>query len=171
MKRGSKFTVLRMSNLDLDILRRFVTYDPESGHLWRKTATGSLRLLNKTSPEDGYISFSVAYQSLKGHRVAWALFHGTWAEGLLDHINGDRVDNRIENLRVVSASENSQNRQRANRRRIVDLPLGVYPRGRKFESRIRIAGKNHFLGVFETVTEAAQKYLEFRRMYMKGNTL
>ena len=43
------------------------------------------------------------------HRIAWFLYHGKWPEKYIDHINGNRSDNRIENLREVSHSENCKN--------------------------------------------------------------
>nr|WP_175479900.1 HNH endonuclease signature motif containing protein [Paracoccus homiensis] len=46
---------------------------------------------------------------MQAHRVAWAVIHGRWPNGEIDHINGDRSDNRLANLREVTKRENHRN--------------------------------------------------------------
>lgn len=58
---------------------------------------------------EGYLRGSLSGRNLLAHRVAWAMHHGEWPAGEIDHINGDRTDNRIGNLRVVTRRENSRN--------------------------------------------------------------
>tara|TARA_R110000822_G_scaffold309905_1_gene440611 strand:+ start:282 stop:662 length:381 start_codon:yes stop_codon:yes gene_type:complete len=55
----------------------------------------------------------------KAHRLVWLLIYGEWPQGIIDHIDGDGLNNRIDNLRVVSHAENCTNRRRrgANRKR------------------------------------------------------
>lgn len=59
--------------------------------------------------DHGYHSICVERQSIYAHRVAWAMHYGFWPKGSIDHINGDRSDNRIANLRVVSVRGNNKN--------------------------------------------------------------
>ena len=49
---------------------------------------------------------------LMAHRVAWAIYYGVWPTGMIDHINGDGLDNRICNLRDVTHKENARNSRR-----------------------------------------------------------
>jgi len=60
--------------------------------------------------KNGYRQIRLCKKSLYSHRVAWFLFYGEWPKGQIDHINHDKTDNRIENLRVCTAKENSRNR-------------------------------------------------------------
>lgn len=58
---------------------------------------------------NGYLEIRLNKDLYKGHRIVWKLLRGTDPEGMLDHINGDVADNRIENLREATAQENSRN--------------------------------------------------------------
>ncbi len=79
-------------------------------------------------------------------------------EGIVDHINRDRSDNRLENLRIVTARENALNSSSNNK-----LP-GAYhfPRNKKkpWMSKIMIEGKEVYLGYYETAEEASEVYME-----------
>src|SRR5690349_6980514 len=80
--------------------------------------------------------------------------------GSVDHINGDRLDNRRENLRVCTNSENQRNRPRSKRTG-GSLFKGVYLapcKSKPFTARIAVDGKSRYLGLFETEVEAARAY-------------
>lgn len=80
---------------------------------------------------------------------------GEWPPEEMDHINRDRADNRWENLRAVSRGQNMSNRKLPRRG---DLPTGVTPSRHKFRAQIRVNGKFHHLGVFETPEDAGAAY-------------
>ncbi|WP_454863317.1 HNH endonuclease [Pseudomonas hormoni] len=95
-----------------DELRLLVSYDPETGALFRKTdlaanakAGAQITCVNS----DGYIQAVIRKKFFYGHRLAWMLFYGSPPEGRIDHINGNRSDNRISNLRIASAGQNVHN--------------------------------------------------------------
>lgn len=78
-------------------------------------ATKRKRILKPYVTPAGYLRVFLQGRFYFVHRVVWLAFHGDVPEGLfLDHINGDRQDNRIVNLRVVTKQENAMNRKRAN---------------------------------------------------------
>ena len=95
-----------MSSLSSTYVRSILEYKPESGiFLWRhngKIAGG------KTGR--GYFRVYIDGKHYASHRLAWLYAHGHWPNGQIDHINRDPGDNRIANLRDVSASENCKNR-------------------------------------------------------------
>jgi hypothetical protein len=103
---------------------------------------------------DGYLHARVFGKQYLVHRVAWLLTHGEWPPGEIDHIDGDRANNRLSNLRVASRGENC-----TNRRACRDLPKGAYRRGNRFSAQITFQRKVIRLGVFATAEEAHEAYL------------
>ncbi len=105
----------------------------------------------------GYPAVSVGSKPVTLHRFLWERVHGALPP-LLDHINGDKWDNRICNLRPATKSLNGLNRHAKKSR---PLPAGVYldTRGRKpYYSLITIGGRRRYLGYFDTPGEAADAY-------------
>jgi len=101
-------------------LRKLFVYDPETGELHWKTradvgAAWNARYAGqpafRTVHSEGYLLGNIWRRKFYAHRVAFAIHHGRWPAGLIDHINGDRTDNRAANLREVDLSENAKNRR------------------------------------------------------------
>jgi hypothetical protein len=113
-----------------ETLRQLLRYEPETGRLfWREAAPEHFQGSEARSSEyrakifnsgragreaiigrvDGYAVGRVLGKQVKAHRVIWAMVYGDWPEHEIDHINGVRDDNRLENLRHVSRSENQRN--------------------------------------------------------------
>lgn len=106
-------------------LRQLVEYDPETGFLTWKPRDGNARFNSKLAgkpalaqPSKGYRTGRIKGKNYKAHRAAWAVTHGEWPQGQIDHINGDRSDNRLSNLRAVSQSENGKNQKTRSTRRM-----------------------------------------------------
>lgn len=93
------------------------------------------------------------------HRLVWQLEHGT-VPPVLDHMNGDRMDNRLCNLRPATMSLNAHNLRRGKRKE--PLPAGVYrnktSRLRPYGACISYRNGRRYLGVFETADLAAAAY-------------
>ena len=161
------------------VLRRLIDYCPKTGKMtWKErpvwmfktggtpvrrvSKEGKARRFNKqfagqpalnTAHGRGYLSGEVFGISCKAHRVAWAIFHGQWPSDQLDHINGDRSDNRISNLRSVDQAENMKNRKRPKHN--TTGHIGVYRRsGGKWCAEVISGGNAVLRKHFDTYEEA-----------------
>lgn len=152
-------------------LRSLVAYDPSTGRFRRLVRT-NWQAAEGWRDRNGHVRMSVAGKAYAAHRLAWLFVHGVWPIGDIDHINGDRADNRIENLRDVSKAINQQNQRRAHKRNPHRL-LGVtYHKARgKYQAQISVGAKHRYLGLFDTAEEAHAVYLKAKRELHEGNTL
>lgn len=112
----------------------------------RKERTGYLTLQMRLNGER--LQFQV-------HRVIWALHHGKWPVYTIDHINRNRRDNRVENMRDVSMAENLCNRGNPNG---TGIP-GVLRAGGKFQAKLRVGDNYIHLGTFGDTDGALQARL------------
>lgn len=126
---------------------------PSYAGRWNARYAGTPALSCATS---SYLHGHILGRDLDAHRAVWALHHGRWPVAMLDHINGNPKDNRIENLREASAAENARNRS-PNKGRTTK---GVVRSGGKFFAKISVGRKSHHLGTFQTEEDAARAYDE-----------
>ena len=159
------------NEIPIERLREKIKYDPDTGVFHRIKRDGTLGRQIPCANLDVYTTITVDYVDMRASRIAWALSYGKWPDGFIDHINGSKKDNRLSNLRDVTNAINAQNRVAQNINRVVDLPMGVYPAGKRFEARICINGVKTHLGKFDTAEKAAAAYLKFRREHCPGNTI
>lgn len=115
---------------------------------------------------DGYLVVKLAGRSFKQHRVIWYMHHKEWPNGDIDHINQDKQDNSIDNLRVVSKSLNSHNIRQSNKGSKSGY-RGVYPLKGKWAAKIEVAGERIYLGVYNTPEEAHDAYLKAKKDKVK----
>ena len=144
-------------------LKSALDYDPETGVFRWLVATGG-RVIGQAAGSrhcKGYLRIRVDGEQYLAHRLAWLYVTGEWPDRALDHINGDKMDNRIANLRLASASENNMNvsARRSNKTGL----KGVFPVGKRYMAQIRANGKVHYIGRFATPEEAHQAYLQRAR--------
>lgn len=141
---------------NVEQIRAALEYNPSTGELVFKRRENAMfntkyagRKAFNSLDAYGYWQGNLLGKVYKAHRVIWALHYGEWPIGEIDHINGNRADNRIHNLRIVTPSQN-----RRNMRPRRDLPLGVRKVGNVWEATIKIAGKNKYLGRHQTIQQA-----------------
>jgi hypothetical protein len=164
--------------LTAERLRELLHYDPETGvFTWRVTSGKA----NNGAPagwigsSDGVrqvVLIGISHRNYKAHRLAWLHTYGAWPVGVIDHINGDPLDNRISNLRDTSQQVNSQNQRRARSDSKSGL-LGAYwdERDRCWKSHIKADGRLKWLGRFDTPEEAHAAYLAAKRKLHEGCTI
>lgn len=110
--------------------------------------------------KSGYIQVWHDGQNKYAHRLIWEHVNGPIPDHLMiDHINGIRSDNRIENLRLVNFSQNHQNRHFAEKGSSSGAK-GVYWRSQigRWAAEIRINNKKHYLGSFDDIADAKAAY-------------
>lgn len=161
--------IFLVGEFDADFLKSHLKYDRDTGvFTWADTGkvAGSLR--------NGYtvINIETFAPAKRAHRLAWLYVYGKWPTGDIDHINGERSDNRIENLRDVTRAINIQNRRKASAGSKSGL-LGVVARtrGKPWGASIRVDGKNKYLGTWDTKEQAHEAYLIAKRKYHPGCTI
>lgn len=159
--------------LTYEEVNEVLDYDEKTGLLkWSEKAFHTVRgKIAGNINAGGYIELQCKCKRMYGHRVAWLLTNKEWPSGEIDHINGDRSDNRIENLRIVSSQQNSKNakRHKGNSSGVT----GVYwnKRAKKWQAYICIDGKQTYLGIFDVLGDAktARKEAEVEYKYHKNH--
>ena len=154
--------------------RELLDYDPETGVFTWRVAKGrkSKGMLAGCIDHYGYVQIGIDGTHYKGHRIALLITNGSWPSEHIDHINGIRDDNRIDNLREASQSINMQNLLRPMSGNTSGF-LGVCwdTEKQSFLAQIKTNGKNKFLGRFADPSEAHAAYLDAKRRIHAGCTI
>jgi hypothetical protein len=158
-------------------LRELLHYEPATGAFTRQVArgcSGSFKVgeVAGTVNSMGYVVISIDDHPYLAHRLAFLWLDGKWPEHQVDHVNGERADNRRENLRHATPALNAHNRRGPPRNNKSGF-LGVFwLKSRScWTARIRVAGKDRALGHHTTPEAAAAAYLAAKRQLHPGNTL
>lgn len=144
------------ARISYDAASGCMTWRPLSGdsaeaQRWNKRYAGG-RLGYVTS--NGYVKIHFDGQFFHGHRLAWFLHFGCWPVGLIDHIDGVRSNNAIENLREATPAQNCQNRRalRGALKGVTRVQSG------KWVARIGVEHRRIHLGTFDSADEASAAY-------------
>ena len=112
----------------------------------------------------GYLLIRINGVDYRAHRIAWAMTYGA-APGFIDHINGVRDDNRIQNLRSVNYDDNTKNAKKREDNRSGTTGVGYYPPKNKWRARINYKGRTIALGYFNTLEEAVAARKAAEKIY------
>jgi len=164
-----------MTDLSADHLRDLFHYDETTGTFTRRVRTSNRINVGDVAGNlmaTGYVRFCVNGRAYTAHRLAWLYVHGRWPDGEIDHINGQRDDNRIANLREVSRGQNMQNLRSARLCNKAGL-LGVSwdERNKKWRADIRVSGTRKNLGRYATPQEAHSEYLRAKALMHPFGTI
>lgn len=152
---------------NFDLLSDLVSYNSVDGSLVWKARSGtagstrfnSMYAGNLVGHKDrcGYLGFKLGRSWYLAHRVAWLLHYGSICENkCIDHINHDRADNRICNLRLVTRSENSKNRK-PNKNTTYCVGVTYRKDRGVFNVKISVDRKVKRLGAYKSLFDAACK--------------
>lgn len=140
-------------------LKELFHYNSYTGVFTRIKSTSSRAIkgdIAGTTNSHGYLRFCVDGVVYLSHRLAWLYVYGEFPEGIMDHINGDRNDNRIANLRIVSLRQNALNRKIQSTNTSGIKGVSWCKEMKKWRAVIMHEGKHIHVGYFVEKTEAAE---------------
>lgn len=141
---------------NLERIAEYLEYDANTGKFtWLKNRKGHTKAGMEAGANHGrgYIVIALDGAQYLAHRLAWAIYYGAIPENMqIDHINGNRSDNRISNLRLASHAENCRNSK--VRKHSKSGIKGVKKRGNKWHVRISVNRKEKWIGSYDTAEEA-----------------
>lgn len=166
-----------------DRVRALLNYDPDSGVFTWKDDRSSWRggrflaragdVAGGPTVRNGWV-IHVDGKQYKAHRMAWLVVYGAWPEKMIDHRDGNNLNNAISNLRDVSGQINVQNMRRAACTNKSSGLLGVSATRSKtnpWKAQIRVDGRIQHLGSFSRKEDAHEVYVEAKRTYHPGCTI
>ena len=139
---------------------KYLVYDKENGQFFFRQDHRSNKVRGKLAgclQREEYFAIGIEYRKYFVHRLVWIIEKNTNPE-MIDHINGNKLDNRIENLRASDQRRNQQNQYRHRDGKLVGTSFrkstGMW------RSLIKINRKSKELGSFKTAELAHQRYLQ-----------
>jgi hypothetical protein len=154
--------------LDVNQLFDFLNYDPETGvFIWKVNTARSGKIGNIAGNVNcrGYRSIWINGLQFYAHRLAWAMSHGEWPTLDVDHINQNKSDNRICNLRNASRSENMFNRGKNKNNTSGVKGVSFCKDTNTWVSRIMVNRKTIHVGRFADKHDALRAYLDKAKEY------
>lgn len=144
----------------LERLKELLEYNPDGSLTWKQkrsrkmTAKAQAGCINARK----YFTMKIDYTQYLVHRIIWKIHYGTEPE-YIDHINGNPSDNRIENLRAATCSQNNANRKSKGYR-----DKSCEGRSKPYQAFLKVDGKNIHLGYFHCPLMA---HLEYQKAHIK----
>ena len=165
--------IVFMNTITKQQLHKTFTIDVEQGKFFWKNVSKHHKNLNgfeagyaQKTHSKVYWVISINGKKHKRSRLMFLYVNDRFPSPCVDHINGNSLDDKIQNLREASLLENAWNHKKRKRR--IDLPMGVRSMANgKFQARISCQGKQLHLGVFDNPEEAKQMY-ELKRKELYG---
>jgi hypothetical protein len=137
-----------------------LSYDESTGIFKRKKDYGNIKAGSVAggSHTRGYLVISIFNRKYFAHRLAWFFKHGVFPDGQIDHIDRNKLNNRIDNLRVVTNAENQHNQGIKSNNTSGFQGVTWSAQKKKWHARITIDGRQKHLGFFDSPEAAAEVY-------------
>jgi HNH endonuclease len=158
---------------DRELVQRLLRYDAATGEFawlrrpremfrneqnfrsWNTRYAG--RIAGNISPT-GHRMIAIGHTQYRAHRLVWLYMHGETVPEVIDHVDHNKLNNRFTNLRAASKAENGANARRPTNSTTGIKGVAIF-KGR-FRARVVLHGKEHHLGYFDTMEEAAKARFE-----------
>ena len=150
--------------ITFEYVNEWLSYDPQAGVLrWKKNAGSYGRIKTGTTAgtldPSGYVKINLDHTPRYAHRLAWLLHYGEFPTHQIDHINMDRADNRINNLRKATNAQNSRNRgAQSNNKSTGVKGVRFIEKYGLYVVSITVDGIAHNRGCFRNIKDAAAEY-------------
>lgn len=159
---GETVKVKYRNDLDYDRVRALFDYDTINGGLiWKKDGkvAGSIE-------HHGYIRIGVNGKTYRAHHLVWLWHNGVFPDTIVDHINQNKSDNRIENLRLSDPTLNNLNRSTGSNNTSGYKGVTYVKRINKYQATITVKGKHYRLGQYKTFEEAKYARISAEEEYL-----
>ena len=147
-------------------LKEYLEYDSETGIFkWIKPSSTKTRIgdIAGTPNGKGYINIRLLGSPYRAHRLAWLYVYGEFPEGLLDHIDCNRSNNRIDNLREATSQQNSLNSSLGVRNKSGIKGVHWHSKSGKWRGVIRIGDVSIQVGLWDDLEQAADEMYKARQ--------
>jgi hypothetical protein len=162
-----------MQNVSIQDLHVLFRYNEKTGALTRRSTQGGVKAGTecRSMSTPGYLKVTIKDSHMYVHRVVYAMYYNRWPTKFIDHINGDRTDNRICNLRNVDKIENSKNSRLSKRNNIGIFGVSIRPGSGKYSVKINNNKKVIYLGEYHDLfsAAAARKSAELKYGYHQNH--
>lgn len=148
-----------MINVSPQELCEMLSYDEATGELrWKKKGLGRRSERAGGLAAQGYIYICVRGKRILAHRAIWAIVYGEWPQSIVDHVNMDRTDNRLCNLRLATKSQNACNTRLYRNNTSGVKGVRWRQNAKKWTAEIRVNGRSKHLGTYDNKEDAAMAY-------------
>lgn len=139
-------------------LKDLFDYDADTGVFCRKLNSGFAKAgpINTLNKGKVYFEICIDGKHYRVHRLAWLYVYGEFPKYSVDHINGNKLDNNLSNLRDISIRENMQNKVRHRNGRLVGACFNK--KNNKYSAIAHIEGRSRYFGTYSTELEAHEAY-------------
>lgn len=139
-------------------------WEYRDGHLyWRENRSTNMRAGDKAGcvdcsrPGPQYWQLEVGGKAYRAHRIIFLMHHGYLPEQI-DHIDGNGLNNDVENLRAATHAQNGSNRGAQKNNTSGFKGVSWHKKSNKWQAAIALGRKNHYLGLFDTPEAAHEAY-------------
>lgn len=155
-------------SLDQEYVKSRLCYDPKSGELrWKAKTDSSNRSVAWNKKYEGKIAgcglsgrrvINICGRPYEASRIIWLIVHGTWPAQDIDHANRNPLDNRLENLRLATRSQNCANKGARSDNSSGFKGVSYHKQSGKWRAKIKHFGVENSLGLYDSPAEAGDAY-------------